>query len=149
MASARRSERSEEGTVFLVAPVGMQGAPEYERALEIVSARHPGERVVPDRGLFESAADWHARWRGVFESAARLYILTAADGTVGRGVFEEWKHVAAERGAPAVLLCPTQDETEPFEEYERFTLKVLDSDNWTRHAVPRVEADAGGPGEGK
>ncbi len=139
--------REMERVIFFAAPVGMHGTRTYEEAVNIVRGRHGGEaRLEIDAGRWPSAKDWRATYKKVLANlgVTDLYVLTAKDLTVGRGIYDMWRYLTEELGASArAALFPNG------EELEGFALRVIDPENWTRYAVPVPGEDPhDGPPEG-
>lgn len=135
------SDALSEGCVALIAPIAMHEAPAYEEARELIEGRHPKATLLADRGLFEGFADWSRRYKEVFGVADRLYVLTAEDGTVGRGTYQVWEFLSQEKDIPSTTLIP--DPVGGFEECsEGFRLEVIDEDNLTRYAAPTADREA-------
>lgn len=143
---------------LLLAPTPVRETPYYPAALELIGNRHPDARIIPDAGLWESTAHWRETYRETLREigATDLYILTAPDGTVGRGVHEMYLVLSrcgvVCRAALFPAAAPVQTPAEPFEELAGFELRVVDADNWRRYAVPvasrTVEGSSGGKGSG-
>lgn len=108
--------------IFLMAPKDLQQSPDYERALEFLKQEHGKELVAADRGLFASAKEWRENWKEVYGRADRLYILAREDGTVGLGVWKQWKYLS-KRGVPAQVLF----EGGGAESSEDFSLRRLEA----------------------
>ncbi len=122
--------------IFLAAPVGMHGSTAYEEATDRIRGRFPdalqGGRLELDAGRWRGAKHWRETYEEVLADlgVTDLCILTAEDGSVGRGIYDMWRYLTRERGAAARLaLFPNG------EELEGFALRVIDPDNWTRYAV--------------
>jgi hypothetical protein len=121
--------------VFLAAAIAKHGSADYAAALEEIRRKHPAAEIIQDAGLWTGAKHWRATYREMLRALAitDLYVLTADDGTVGRGVYDEWRYLTEELGATArAALFPG----EPRGELAAFELEVLDPDNWRRYAVP-------------
>ena len=115
--------------VFLTAPKDLQYTPAYEQLLRLLrQQRHQGEEVVADRNLFKDNRHWKKNWRKVYESADKLYVLAREDGTVGLGIYKQWKFLS-ERGVPSEVFF----EGAKIEGYEDFVLKRIE--------VPKGEED--------
>lgn len=108
--------------IFLMAPKDLQQSPDYERALELLKQRHGAESVVADRDLFASAKEWRESWKEVYGKADRFYILARKDGTVGLGVWKQWKY-ASKRGVPAQVFFEGGGE----KSHDAFTLQRLEA----------------------
>ena len=89
--------------IFLMAPKDIQQSPDYERALELLKQRHGENLVAADRDLFASDKEWRKSWKEVYGKADEIYILAREDGTVGLGVWKQWKYLS-KRGVPAQVL---------------------------------------------
>lgn len=129
--------------IFLMAPKDMQDTPTYEEALKLLVDTHEGEEVVADRDLFESGAEYRRNWKSFYGGAERFYILTREDGTVGKGVYQQWIHLSERRGVPAVVLFGGDERGW----YERFSLEVVgkrgegEGDDMARYALVRIGGD--------
>src|SRR3712207_8400870 len=78
--------------VFLTAPKDLQRTPAYDELLRVLrQQRHRGEEVVADRDLFRDNRHWKKSWKKVYEGADKLYVLAREDGTVGLGIYKQWK----------------------------------------------------------
>lgn len=80
--------------VFLTAPMDLQRSDDYEAALATLLRLHPHGRVVADRDLFEDLGHWKKTWRKTYDGAAELHVLCREDGTVGLGVYRQWRRLA-------------------------------------------------------
>lgn len=108
--------------IFLMAPKDLQQSPDYERVLELLKHRHGEELVAADRNLFETAKEWKESWKEVYGKADGLYILAREDGTVGLGVWKQWKY-ASKRGVPAQVFFKGGDD----KSHNAFTLQRLEA----------------------
>lgn len=123
-----------------MAPKDMQDTPTYEEALRLLVDTHEEEEVVADRDLFESGAEYRRNWKSVYGGAERFYILARGDGTVGKGVYQQWIHLSERRGVPAVALFGGDERGW----HERFSLEVIgkgeegEGDDMERYAVVRL-----------
>lgn len=107
--------------IFLMAPKDLQQSPDYERTLALLKERHGAESVAADRELFESGKEWRKSWKEVYGRAEQVYVLAREDGTVGLGVWKQWKYLS-ERGVPAQVLFEGGGERS----HEAFTLERLE-----------------------
>jgi len=128
-----------ERVALLVAPAPMRESPEYLMAFGLVEQRHSDQRTVADEELWHTAREFGKTYKkrlGSFE-VTHLYVLTAPDGTVGRGIFQMWRYLVAHQESKTIALFPTGDKEEAgtFEEVEGFELTVIGSDT-ARYAVP-------------
>lgn len=94
--------------IFLNAPLDLQQSPAYEAALKLLQERHGADHVAADRDLFGSMKSYQKSWKQVYdpEQAASLYVLAREDGTIGVGVYRQWKRLSKKHGVPATLLLP-------------------------------------------
>lgn len=94
--------------IFLTAPLDMQQSPAYESALWLLAEHHDYDQLVADRDLFEDMKTYNKTWKQVYdpEKAERLYVLAREDGTIGHGVYRQWKRLAKKNNVPASLLVP-------------------------------------------
>jgi hypothetical protein len=81
----------------------LQRSDDYEAALATLLRLHPHGRVVADRDLFEDLGHWKKTWRKTYDGAAELHVLCREDGTVGLGVYRQWRRLALKKGVPCVL----------------------------------------------
>ena len=128
-----------ERVALLVAPAPMRESPEYLMAFGLVEQRHSDRRTVADEELWDTAKEFGKTYKkrlGSFE-VTHLYVLTAPDGTVGRGIFQMWRYLVAHQESKTIALFPTGDKEEvgSFEELEDFELSVIGADT-ARYAVP-------------
>lgn len=129
--------------ILLLAPAPMHGSPPYAAAFEEIRRRHPDAEVVPDAGLWEGLADWKANHEATLRELAPtdLYVLTAPDGTVGRGIYVMWRMLARSGVRCRAALFPAAP-GDPFEAIGPFELRVAGPEDWRRYAVPAA-ADRG------
>lgn len=129
-------------TIFLTAPKDLQDATTYEEVLKLLEDTHEGEDVVADRDLFESSKEYRKNWKGVYGKAERLYVLAREDGTVGRGIYQQWRWLSG-KGVPAVVLFGGNERGW----YERFSLEVVgkreegEGDDMARYALVRLGSE--------
>ncbi|MDQ5827504.1 MAG: hypothetical protein M3441_25415 [Chloroflexota bacterium] len=111
--------------VFLTAPKDLQRTLTYEELLRVLrQERHQGEEVVADRDLFRDNRHWKKSWKKVYEGADKLYVLAREDGTVGLGIYKQWKFLS-ERAVPSeVFFAGAKSAAE--EGYEDFDLKRIE-----------------------
>lgn len=109
--------------IFLMAPMDLQNGPDYERALEILKQEHGEASVAADRDLFASVKEWRESWKEVYGQANGIYILAREDGTVGLGVWKQWKYLS-KRGVPARVMFEGGVEEQG---REAFTLERLEA----------------------
>jgi uncharacterized protein (UPF0218 family) len=86
--------------------------------------------VVADRDLFRDNRHWKKSWKERYERADKLYVLAREDGTVGLGIYEQWKFLR-ERAVPSEVFFEGAKSAE--EGYEDFDLKRIE--------VPKGEED--------
>jgi hypothetical protein len=111
--------------VFLTAPKDLQRTLTYEELLRVLrQERHQGEEVVADRDLFRDNRHWKKSWKELYERADKLYVLAREDGTVGLGIYKQWKFLS-ERAVPSeVFFAGAKSAAE--EGYEDFDLKRIE-----------------------
>jgi hypothetical protein len=111
--------------VFLTAPKDLQRTLTYEELLRVLrQERHQGEELVADRDLFRDNRHWKKSWKQVYERADKLYVLAREDGTVGLGIYKQWKFLS-ERAVPSeVFFAGAKSAAE--EGYEDFGLKRIE-----------------------
>ena len=81
--------------IFLTAPKDLQRTPAYEELLRVLSQqRHQGEEVLADRDLFKDNRHWKKSWKELYGRADKLYVLAREDGTVGLGIYKQWKFLS-------------------------------------------------------
>ncbi len=116
--------------VFLTAPKDLQRTLTYEELLRVLrQERHQGEEVVADRDLFRDNRHWKKSWKKVYEGADKLYVLAREDGTVGLGIYKQWKFLS-ERAVPSEVFFEGANTSQG---YENFGLKRIE--------VPKGEED--------
>ena len=116
---------------FLTAPKDLQRTPAYDELLRVLrQQRHQGEEVVADRDLFRDNRHWKKSWKEVYGRADKLYVLAREDGTVGLGIYKQWKFLS-ERAVPSEVFFEGAKSAE--EGYEDFDLKRIE--------VPKGEED--------
>jgi hypothetical protein len=108
--------------IFLMAPKDIQENSDYERALELLKQEHGEDSVAPDRELFASDKEWKESWKEVYGEADGVYILAREDGTLGLGVWKQWKYLS-KLGVPAQVLFEGGGD----KSHEAFTLKRLEA----------------------
>ena len=108
--------------IFLMAPKDLQQSPDYERALELVKHKHGEQSVAADREFFSSEKEWKESWKEVYGKADGLCILAREDGTVGLGVWKQWKY-ASKRGVSAQVFFEGSGE----KSHDAFTLQRLEA----------------------
>jgi hypothetical protein len=126
----------EERVALLVAPASMRESAEYLGAFTLAEARHPDQRIVPDQELWSTAKEFHQRYKKWLGSVAvsDFYILTAPDGTVGKGIFDMWRYLRKNQKSKTIALFPTGS-NDDFEEMEDCELAVITNDT-AKFAVP-------------
>src|SRR5919199_4560012 len=95
------------------------------------------QRLVADEELWSTAKEFHQTYKKQLSSfvVSDFYILTAPDGTVGRGIFEMWRYLKKHQEPNSTALFPTGSEEDDFEEIEECELAVISTDT-ARFAVP-------------
>lgn len=106
--------------IFLTAPKDLQQSESYEKALELLRQRHGAEGVTPDNELFGSNKEWRESWKSVYGRAEKLYVLAREDGTVGRGIYQQWRYLT-KKGVPSEVLLAGDEATF----HEDFGLELL------------------------
>ena len=84
--------------------------------------------MLADRDLFRDNRHWKKRWKTVYERADKLYVLAREDGTVGLGIYKQWRFLS-ERGVPSEVFFEGAERVG----YENFALKRIE--------VPKGEED--------
>jgi hypothetical protein len=130
-------------TVFLTAPKDLQQGSSYEEVLELLHELHDGEEVVADRDLFEDNEHWRKSWRSIYSKAERLYVLAREDGTVGKGIFQQWRFLS-KKDVPAVVVFESKERAW----YERFSLEIVgargdgEGDDMVRYALVHLGGES-------
>ena len=75
--------------VYIAAPISSFGSPRYERMLGQLREALPEAEMVEARRAFRSNEHWRSHWPEILAGINRLAFLTADDGTIGAGVFQE------------------------------------------------------------
>ena len=110
--------------VFLSAPKDLQRTPAYDELLRVLrKERHRGEEVLADKELFRDNRHGKKSWKKVYERADKLYVLAREDGTVGLGIYKQWKFLS-ERAVPSEVFFAGAKSAE--EGYEDFDLKRIE-----------------------
>ncbi len=103
--------------VFLTAPKDLQRTLTYEELLRVLrQERHQGEEVVADRDLFRDNRHWKKSWKKVYEGADKLYVLAREDGTVGLGIYKQWKFLS-ERAVPSEVFFEGANTSQGYEDF--------------------------------
>ena len=117
--------------VFLTAPKDLQHTPAYDELLRVLrQQRHRGEEVLADRDLFKDNRHWKKSWKELYGRADKLYVLAREDGTVGLGIYKQWRFLS-ELAVPSEVFFAGAKNTS--EGYEDFDLKRME--------VPKGEED--------
>ena len=111
--------------VFLTAPKDLQRTPAYEELLRVLrQQRHQGEEVLADRDLFKDNHHWKKSWKQVYGRADKLYVLAREEGTVGLGIYKQWKFLSELAVPSEVFFAGAKSAAE--EGYEDFDLKRIE-----------------------
>ena len=111
--------------VFLTAPKDLQRTPAYEELLRLLrQERHQREEVVADRDLFRDTRHWKKNWKELYKRADKLYVLAREDGTVGLGIYKQWKFLRELAVPSEVFFAGAKSAAE--EGYEDFDLKRIE-----------------------
>lgn len=133
--------------IFLTAPLDMQQTPAYDSALAMLRERHGTDAIAPDRDLFEDMAEYVARYKEVYDPAhaTALYVLAREDGTIGSGVYRQYRRLS-KHSVPAELLFPDGEQAA---EVGYFTVTLIDKDERTNrvYAVVNPDPSAGASAE--
>ena len=109
--------------VFLTAPKDLQRTPAYDELLRLLrQERHQREEVVADRDLFRDNRHWKKNWKELYGSADKLYVLAREDGTVGLGIYKQWKFLSEREVTSEEFF----EGTKTAEGYEDFGLKRME-----------------------
>src|SRR3712207_3415762 len=119
--------------VFLTAPKDLQRTSAYDELLRVLrQQRHQGEEVLADRDLFKDNRHWKKSWKELYGRADKLYVLAREDGTVGLGIYKQWKFLSELAVSSEVFFAGAKSAAEE-EGYEDFGLKRIE--------VPKGEED--------
>src|SRR3712207_6774389 len=104
--------------IFLTAPKDLQRTSAYEELLRVLShQRHRGEEVVADRALFRDNRHWKKSWKELYGRADKLYVLAREDGTVGLGIYKQWKFLSELAVPPEVFFAGAKSAAHGYEEF--------------------------------
>src|SRR5947209_11863276 len=94
--------------VLLVAPVRMRESAEYGAAVRLAEDRHPEQRIIADSQMWNTAKGFQETYKHWLSSitVSHLYILTAPDGTIGRGIFNIWRYLTKHQSSKTTALSP-------------------------------------------
>ena len=81
--------------------------------------------MVADRDLFRDNRHWKKNWKEVYEGADKLYVLAREDGTVGLGIYKQWRFLS-ELAVPSEVFFAGAKSASAEEGYEDFDLKRLE-----------------------
>src|ERR687892_1226547 len=91
--------------VFLTAPKDLQRTPAYDELLRLLrQERHQREEVVADRDLFRDTR----HWKELYKRADKIYVLAREDGTVGLGIYKQWKFLSEREVSSEVFFVGTK-----------------------------------------
>jgi hypothetical protein len=78
--------------------------------------------------LWSTAKEFHQRYKKWLGSVAvsNFYILTAPDGTVGKGIFDMWRYLKKHQKSKTIALFPAS--SDDFEKMEDCELAVISND---------------------
>lgn len=129
--------------IFLTATKDLQNGRAYEQALTLLEERYGEQSITVDRGLFESGKDWRKRYKQVYGQAEAVYILAREDGTVGLGIWKQWKYLQKQGVPMALMFASSGGGSVDVTEYEQFSLKRISKDgageeNLARFAVAEL-----------
>jgi hypothetical protein len=103
--------------VFLTAPKDLQHTPAYEEMLRLLrQQKHQGKEVLADRNLFKDNRHWRKSWKELYKRADKLYVLAREDGTVGLGIYKQWKFLS-ERAVPSEVFFAGAETAKGYEEF--------------------------------
>src|SRR3712207_2519333 len=104
--------------VFLTAPKDLQHTPAYDELLRVLrQQRHQGEEVLADRDLFKDNRHWKKSWKKVYGRADKLYVLAREDGTVGLGIYKQWKFLSEQRAVPSEVFFEGANASQGYEDF--------------------------------
>ncbi|MBA3231319.1 MAG: hypothetical protein H0T05_00700 [Acidobacteria bacterium] len=126
--------------ILLTASLDVQQTPAYESALALLTERHSTGQVMADRDLFEDAKHYNRYWKQVYdpEQITRLYVLAREDGTIGGGVYRQWRRLSKKHDVPATLLLPSGEQAA---EVGSFEVSVLEESERTHQVFAVVNPD--------
>jgi hypothetical protein len=103
--------------IFLTAPKDLQRTPAYDELLRVLrQQRHQGEEVLADRDLFRDNRHWKKSWKELYGRADKLYVLAREDGTVGLGIYKQWKFLS-ERAVPSEVFFAGAKTAQGYEDF--------------------------------
>lgn len=135
--------------IFLTAPLDVQRTPAYEAALKLLTERHGPDQVIADRELFSSMKEYNKVWKSVYdpENADRLYVLAREDGTIGSGVYRQYKRLCKKHGVPSTLFLAEDNEVAEAAEFTVTLIEEADRDERYFALVSPIRlADGGASG---
>src|SRR3712207_7703922 len=116
--------------IFLTAPKDLQRTPAYEELLRLLRLqRHQGEEVLADRDLFRNNRHWKKSWKELYGRADKLYVLVREDGTVGLGIYKQWRFLSELAVPSEVFFAGGKSAAQG---YEEFVLKRIEDGKSTR-----------------
>ena len=132
--------------IFLTAPKDLQRSPAYDELLRVLrQQRHRGEEVLADRDLFRDNRHWKKNWKELYGRADKLYVLAREDGTVGLGIYKQWKFLS-ELAVPSEVFFEGAKSAAEEEGYEDFDLKRIEvakgEEDLARFALVDLRSDA-------
>lgn len=119
---------------YLATPMTEYASPRYDRAAQRIKAGLPAYCWIEPALMGWSTADWLRAWQAILPRLDLLVVLPRADGTVGRGVWQEYCDARA--GQIPVLLWHDAGVIDAFE------LARLPGDDWIRYAIVQGVDDA-------
>src|SRR3712207_6687326 len=109
--------------VFLTAPKDLQRTQAYDELFRFLSTKgHGGEEVFADGNFLKNNRHWRKSWKELYQRADKLYVLAREDGTVGLGIYKQWKFLR-ERAVPSEVFFAGAKTAHG---YEDFGLKKLE-----------------------
>ena len=108
---------------FLTAPKDLQRTPAYDELLRVLrQQRYQGEELLADSDLFKDNRHWKKNWKELYGRADKLYVLAREEGTVGLGIYKQWKFLS-ELAVPSEVFFEGANTSQG---YENFRLKRIE-----------------------
>lgn len=105
--------------------------------LELLRGRYGQESVSADRGLFESAKDWRKRYKTVYGQAEAVYILAREDGTVGLGIWKQWKYLQKQGVLMMLMFADAEAKLSEDTEYTDFGVERIEQSEGSEQDLAR------------
>lgn len=92
--------------IYLATVTDQYSHPDYDKVLQRVRERFPGEVIFEPAKQGWSLKQWQAEWPGLLADITTLIIWPRPDFTIGRGVFTEYTDCQGRSVPIAVALSP-------------------------------------------